>query len=305
MVHKIGMDYRQIIKTRKNKKSLPLIGRLKKKINVQAAKDQLLPLLKENEEKLKNGLLELDPSATEHTYDLKKKDGEDFIDNYDEFYKRYSAIGFQEMTDEAKNMGFKMKKAVSDFTPVQRLKGMTNTASEFYHPYYDERNYTKPTNYCTDYINEFLHSFKSISCRSAVVALHPGRFITKHFDIGAEYITRLQIPIVTNENAVIGVKTTNGWNEYHLPADGSIFLVNAGVEHYAINSGNDVRYQIRVCLQSQEDLEDIEDYEPTNFVSDEEFNQHPCSGNNKKYKNILKESLKEFNLEKSGKANLE
>ena len=56
MVHKIGMDYRQIIKTRKNKKSLPLIGKLKKKINVQAAKDQLLPLLKENEEKLNNFL---------------------------------------------------------------------------------------------------------------------------------------------------------------------------------------------------------------------------------------------------------
>ena len=301
-MHKIGMDYRQIIRRRKNKKNLPLLGRLKKKIDVQAVKDQILPLLKENEEKLKNGLFELDPSATEHTYDLKNKKGEDFIDNYDEVYKRYSAIGFQEMTDEAKEIGSKMEKAVSDFTPVQRLKGMTNTASEFYHPYYDERNYTKPTNHCTGYIDEFLHSFESVSCRSAVVALHPGRFITKHFDIGAEYITRLQIPIVTNKDAVIGVKAPGGWNEYHLPADGSIFLVNAGIEHYAINSGSDVRYQIRVCLQSQEDLEDIEDFKPTNFISDKDFIDHPCSGNNKNYVNITKESLNEFNLKKSGKA---
>lgn len=305
MVHYIGKDYREIIKTRKNKNSLPKIGRLKKTIDVQAALNQVMNLIKENEEKLNRGLLEMDPSSTEHTYDLKNSKGEDFIKNYSEVYKKYSVIGFQELTDQAKQIGSAMEKKVSDFSPLQRLRGMTNTSSEYYHPFYDERNYTKPTQYCTGYISQFLNSFKSTACRSGVVSLHPGRFITKHFDIGAEYITRLQIPIVTNPGAVIGVKTEGGWNEYHLPADGSIFFINAGIEHYAINNGDDVRYQIRVCLESQEDLEDIEEYSPVNFVSDQQFSTHPCSGYNPNYTNITKETLNDFNLDKSGKAKLD
>ena len=304
-MHTIGKDYRDIIKTRKNKNSLPQIGKLKKTIDVSAAYNQIFGLIKENEEKLNLGLLEMDPSSTEHTYDLKNSKGNDFIKNYAEVYKRYSVIGFQELTDVAKEIGNAMDKTVSDFTPLQRLRGMTNTASEFYHPFYDERNYTKPTQYCTGYISEFLNSFKSTACRSGVVSLHPGRFITKHFDIGAEYITRLQIPIVTNPGAVIGVKTAGGWNEYHLPADGSIFFINAGIEHYAINAGTEIRYQIRVCLESQEDLEDVEEFAPTKFVSDEEFSVHLCSGYEPSITNITKETLNEFHLTKSGKARLD
>ena len=304
-MHTIGKNYREIVKSRKNKHKLPLIGRLKKTIDLEKALPQIKSLIENNDEKIKSGLLELDPSASEHTYDLKNTKGEEFIKNYEEVYKKYSVIGFQELTDEAKTLGSRLSKKVSDFTPLQRLKGMTDTSSEYYHPFYDERNYTKPTVYCTDYVDEFLHSFKSVSCRSAVVALHPGRFITKHFDIGAEYITRLQIPIITNKDAVIGVKTDGGWNEYHLPADGSIFFINAGVEHYAINNGNEIRYQLRVCLESQEDLEDIEDFTPTRVVSNEEFEYHPCSGNDKYFTNITKQSLNEFHLEKSGKAKLD
>jgi hypothetical protein len=56
-------------------------------------------LIKENEEKINLGLLEMDPSSTEHTYDLKNNKGNDFIKNYAEVYKRYSVIGFQELTD--------------------------------------------------------------------------------------------------------------------------------------------------------------------------------------------------------------
>lgn len=302
-MHVIGTNYRPILKTRKNKKQLPLIGRLKKTIDIDAVKEQILHLLHENENKLD---LELDPSATEHTYNLKNKSGEYFVKNYDDVYKKYSTIGFQELSFEAKSLAASMSSNVSDFSPVQRLKGMTDTSSKYYHPHYDERNYTQPTEYCTGYIKEFLHSFKSTSCRSAVVALHPGRFLTKHFDIGAEYVTRLQIPIVTNQQAVIGVKTENGWNEYHLPADGSIFFINAGYEHYAINAGSEVRYQVRVCLQSQEDLEGMEDHTPSNFISDEDFVSHPCyGGSQNEFVNIAKQAANEFNLKQSGKASFE
>jgi hypothetical protein len=304
-MHQIGMNYRDIIKTRKNRHSLPPIGRLRKTIDLDSARTQIMHLIAENEEKISQGLLEMDPSSTEHTYDLKNKQGNDFIKNYDEVYKRYSVIGFHELTDEAKTLGNSMTKKVSDFTPVQRLKGMVDTSSEYYHPFYDERNYTKPTVYNAGYINEFLGSFQSNSCRAAVVSLYPGRFITKHFDIGAEYITRLQIPIITNPGSVIGVKTAGGWNEYHLPADGGIFFINAGIEHYAINRGDEIRYQIRVCLESQEDLEDIQPHDPVRFVSDADFEHHPCSGNDQSYTNITKETLNEIYLEKSGHARLD
>lgn len=299
------MDYRNIIKTRQTKRDLPLIGRLRKTIDIDAAKKQILGLISANEEKIKRHNLELDPSSTEHTYNLQNKRGEMFIKNYEETYKLYSAIGFHEMTDAAKLAASQISKPVSGFSPVERLKGMLDTSGPFYHPAFDERNYTKPTEHMSGYIQDFCDSFESDACRSAVVSLLPGKFISPHFDIGPEFITRLQIPIVTNEKAVIGVKTAGGWNEYHLPADGSIFFINAGWEHWAINGGDEIRYQLRVCLMSQEDLKDIEDYKPVRFISDAEFVLHPCSGNQPSSNNVTLQTLHEIDMDRSGKARLD
>ena len=276
MKHEIGMDYSDILATRKGKRDLPFVLKLKKKIDIDAAKDQLDVYLNQLAD---DKTFKYDKASTEHNYDLANTKGENFVANYEDIYKTYAKIGFQSLTNDALRVAANIKRKVEEYTPYERAKGMRHTSSANYHPYYDERNYTKPTEFYDGYFGEFLDSFKDEACRSAIVTLEPGKFLSPHFDIGPEYVLRLQIPLITNTAAVMGFrKDTDTWHEYHLPADGSIYCVNSGWEHYAVNNGFDNRYNLRVCLNGQLELADAEEVIPTQVFSHEVFSMRPESG---------------------------
>ena len=276
MKHEIGMDYSNILATRKGKRDLPFVLKLKKKIDIDAAKERLDVYLNQLAD---DKTFKYDKASTEHNYDLANTKGENFVANYEDIYKTYAKIGFQSLTDDALSVAANIKRKVEEYTPYERAKGMRHTSSANYHPYYDERNYTKPTEFYDGYFGEFLDSFKDEACRSAIVTLEPGKFLSPHFDIGPEYVLRLQIPLITNTAAVMGFrKDTDTWYEYHLPADGSIYCVNSGWEHYAVNNGFDNRYNLRVCLNGQLELADAEEVVPTQVFSHEVFSMRPESG---------------------------
>jgi hypothetical protein len=275
--HKIGIDYSEILTQRKTKRDLPLVARLHRRVNISALQKEISGLLELKQQSKDQGFATFDPASSEHNYHLKTVRGDSFIRNYDEFYQQYSTIGFQELSDEARLCAEKLNYSPSDLSPVVRLKGMKNTNFAKYHPHYDERNYTKPTRFFTGEVASVLNDFRAEVCRSALVCLRPGQFISSHFDIGPEYITRTMIPIFTNPSAVVGVRSGGGYYEFHLPADGGIYLINSGHEHYAINSGDQSRFQIRVCLNGQEDIDQLTEMEPVRFISDSDFSAHPCS----------------------------
>jgi hypothetical protein len=276
MKHEIGMDYSDILATRKGKRDLPFVLKLKKKIDIDAAKQQLDVYLNQLAD---DKTFKYDKASTEHNYDLANTKGENFVANYEDIYKTYAKIGFQSLTDDALRVAANIKRKVEEYTPYERAKGMRHTSSANYHPYYDERNYTKPTEFYDGYFGEFLDSFKDEACRSAIVTLEPGKFLSPHFDIGPEYVLRLQIPLITNTAAVMGFrKDADTWYEYHLPADGSIYCVNSGWEHYAVNNGFDNRYNLRVCLNGQIELAGAEEVIPTQVFSHEVFSMRPESG---------------------------
>lgn len=276
MKHEIGMDYSDILATRKGKRDLPFVLKLKKKIDIDAAKEQLDVYLNQLAD---DKTFKYDKASTEHNYDLANTKGENFVANYEDIYKTYAKIGFQSLTDDALRVAANIKRKVEEYTPYERAKGMRHTSSANYHPYYDERNYTKPTEFYDGYFGKFLDSFKDEACRSAIVTLEPSKFLSPHFDIGPEYVLRLQIPLITNTTAVMGFrKDADTWHEYHLPADGSIYCVNSGWEHYAVNNGFDNRYNLRVCLNGQLELADAEEFIPTQVFSHEVFSMRPESG---------------------------
>ena len=277
MKHIIGTDYTDIIKLAKNKRDLPFVLKLKNKLDIDKLQQELAYLLNLSKN---DSSFKYDKASSEHNYNLANTKGVNFVHNYNDIYKTYAKIGFQSLTDEALSLSKTIAKPVESFTPYERTKGMKRTNSADYHPYYDERNYTKRTEFCTPYINEILDGFGSDeSCRSAIVTLEPGKFLSPHFDIGPEYVLRLQIPIITNESAVMGFrKDPNTWYEYHFPADGSMYFVNSGWEHYAVNNGNENRYQLRICLTGQESLEGAEEFLPTSIFSHGVFCKRPESG---------------------------
>jgi len=255
MLHKIGNDYSEIIKTRKNRRDYPPVVKLNTKVDIERLRNEILSIQEKK----------LDQNSTETEYRLNKLNGEKFVNGYEEFIHNYSKITFHQMTKEAVKLANKLPD-IENYGPRERLKGMTNTASKYYHPNYDERNYTEYTEYAIGYIREILETFKSQTCRSAVVVLETGQTLSRHVDIGPEYIIRCHIPLVTNNEARIGFKIKDKWEEYHLPADGGIYAINAGLEHYAFNLGPK-RIQIRICLTDQQDLINYKTVEPVNVFS--------------------------------------
>ena len=268
MQHTIGYNYRDILKSRKTKKDYPHVAVLNRKLDIVRLQDEISALLLANS---------ADSNTTETHYRLNKVNGAKFIKDYETVIKNYSSITFHKITKHAEDYATSISKTIDEFSPLDRLKGMVDTGSKFYHPLYDERNYTELTSHATGYIKEILEGFESTSCRAAIVVLRPGQRISRHFDIGPDFIIRLQIPIFTNTECSMGFKTHNGWAQYHLPADGSMYAVNAGVEHWAMNTGASTRFQLRICLTSQEDTNNMHELAPTSFITDNEFNGHLCS----------------------------
>ncbi len=268
MQHKIGYNYREILKTRKTKRDYPHIGKLPAQLDILRLQQEVSALLDRDLQ---------DANTTETHYRLNNHAGDKFIKEYDSVIQHYSSITFNKITSEAADYAASLTKTMEEFTPLDRLKGMVDTGSKFYHPYYDERNYTDFTEHATGYIREILDGFKSTPCRAAIVVLRPGQRISRHFDIGPDFLIRLQIPIFTTPSAIMGFKTDTGWAQYHMPADGSMYAVNAGIEHWAMNTSDAVRYHLRICLTSQEDTAGMTEFPPLSRITDTDFVGHLCS----------------------------
>lgn len=268
MQHKIGNNYKEILKTRKTKRDYPHIAKLQTKLDISRLQKEVADLLAKNLS---------DSDTTETQYRLNNHNGTKFIKDYDSVIKNYSSVTFNRITREAAEYAATLSKSMDEFSPLDRLKGMVDTGSKFYHPYYDERNYTDFTEHATGYIREILDGFKSTPCRAAIVVLQPGQRISRHFDVGPDFVIRLQIPIFTYPGALMGFKTETGWVQYHMPADGTMYVVNAGIEHWAMNTSDTTRYHLRICLTSQEDVDIIEEFCPLSYITDLEFEGHLCS----------------------------
>jgi len=300
--HSIGLDYTSIIQSRKKKRDLPLVGKLNFTFDVEKLTEELSKFIEFNS-LISYNETGKDKASNENNYNLKNKNKNLFINNYKEIYKLYAVVGFQSLSDEAVLLAETTDIKMEDLSPYDRARGMRLTASRYYHPHYDERNYTKPTEYYKGYFKTVLESFSDEVCRSGTVCLHPDKFLSPHFDIGPEYVVRLHIPIITNELSILGLRSKtdkNLWEIYHLPADGSIYFINSGYEHFAINEGVNSRYHIRVCLNGQQSIEDLVCIKPDYVMTDIELQNKPYSGKYQDTKNnYTGVSLKEIDLDKN------
>lgn len=122
-------------------------------------------------------------------------------------------------------------------------------------PEADERWYRKVKDDVPPYLQEVLDTFKGAH-RTRFANLAPHSDVKPHIDYDTLYGVRLHIALNTNDECFNG-----GWDkagkEYkqHIPADGSVWLVNPGVKHYATNGGDTPRNHLIISLDSQEVLE--------------------------------------------------
>lgn len=118
-------------------------------------------------------------------------------------------------------------------------------------PKADERYYGKVKDDVPPYLKEVLSTFPGAH-RTRFAALAPNSEIKPHIDYDTLYGVRLHIALETNEECYNG-----GWDKdgneikQHIPADGSVWLVNPGVKHYAVNAGESTRSHLIISLDSQ------------------------------------------------------
>jgi hypothetical protein len=121
----------------------------------------------------------------------------------------------------------------------------------------DERWYGKIKDDVPPYLREVLASFKGAH-RTRFANLAPNSEVKPHIDYDTLYGVRLHIALETNDQCFNG-----GWDKYggetkhHIPADGSVWFVNPGVKHYALNGGDTVRNHLIISMDSQKILENL------------------------------------------------
>ena len=121
----------------------------------------------------------------------------------------------------------------------------------------DERWYRKFKNDLPPYLREVLSNFPNFH-RSRFALLAPHNQVKPHIDYDTTYGIRLHIALETNDQCFNG-----GWDKdgnevkYHIPADGSVWFINPGVKHYAINGGDTPRNHLIISMDSHKIIEEL------------------------------------------------
>lgn len=132
------------------------------------------------------------------------------------------------------------------------IKGQKNIDE----PRMDERNYDKKNKYCNEFWSNILDTFKSPVTRAKFVIMHPHSEIKAHYDYNTDFCIRVQIPIFTNPDVKFVIERTEDKSieELHMPADGTGWFINAGMNHWVINDGDTKRIHLMLTVVGQDDL---------------------------------------------------
>jgi hypothetical protein len=124
-------------------------------------------------------------------------------------------------------------------------------------PKAEQRWFGKSKKDVPGYLAFVLNSVKGAH-RARFAQLAPQNRVKPHIDYDTLYGIRIHIAIDTNEFCYNG-----GWDHegqevrHHIPADGSVWFVNPGVKHYAVNDGKTPRNHLIISVDSQELLDPV------------------------------------------------
>ena len=116
----------------------------------------------------------------------------------------------------------------------------------------DERWFSKIKQDVPPYIQTILATIKGAH-RARFAQLAPMSSVKPHIDYDSLYSIRIHFAVETNSECFNG-----GWDsagnevKMHIPADGSAWLVNPGLKHYAENGGATPRNHLIISVDSQD-----------------------------------------------------
>lgn len=149
--------------------------------------------------------------------------------------------------------------SLTEFNPEYSLSARENHSGSVWdhriakqNPKADERWFGKVKKDCPPYLAEILGSIPGAH-RARFARLAPHSQVKPHIDYDTLYGIRIHIALATNTHCTNGGWTSEGREvRAHIPADGSVWFVNPGVKHDAINDGDTPRTHLIISVDSQE-----------------------------------------------------
>ncbi len=139
-------------------------------------------------------------------------------------------------------------------TARRRLRAMLQI-NEDYDPAVDERRYTQVVEAAKGhYIDDLRYRFEGDPGRTRFTKLRAGESIRPHVDSVPQHIVRAIIPVWTNDECSNGYRVKGDDFEAHLEL-GKVYVINAGLPHWAYNHGTTDRVHLIVTLNGCEDLQ--------------------------------------------------
>jgi hypothetical protein len=112
---------------------------------------------------------------------------------------------------------------------------------------FEENQFNKPTQIYNeqiksviDYLLSLPYNFELSRIRIALLAPHPEEESYWHQDSDGSTKLRLHVPIATNQQCLFEYKNIS----QHLPADGSIFVIDVSKQHRVLNLSQSNRYHL-------------------------------------------------------------
>ena len=236
-----------------DRKDFPLFQKMPMKIDLDLLKSELSIL------ETRNNWLDINPETKYYESLIKNRehllakfaDPDGSFSSYNQIvlteFDKETYVGISEQTveeiaDKSRNQKYgRYKKDVLEIVAEQNEKNYGKFRS-----FIDDLNYTK----------HILSSFKNKVTRARFARLKSGADIKPHIDNNVGYGVRYHLALETNDECYIAIRKNPKLNfEYfHIPADGHLYYINVGFEHFAINKGNSDRVHLVIGVNGLDDL---------------------------------------------------
>lgn len=132
-----------------------------------------------------------------------------------------------------------------------------NPINSRYLPEADELNYGVRNELVQGILADILDSFESKITRVRLAYLSPGFEIKPHVDYDPSYIVRYHLPLITNEDVIMGFERQGKTLTYQLPANGKLYFFNSGIKHWVKNNSNIGRLHLIIDVHGQTELQHL------------------------------------------------
>ena len=254
----------------KKRHHLPLMAKLNLKIDIKKLKKEFFDL-GYNDWSLYDGLKKSNASENGlivrrvlleyflNKDEIKQKNNEEVTEG-GEAYKMLCLTDYNNKESMDK---ISIKDYLKDTTPqslARKLEKISDPKHPMYMPEADEKNYDMRNSYCKGYVNEIMDYIETNIghvTRTRYAVLMPGEEIKPHRDINTDKAIRIHIPLITNGDCVFGVQGKNRNIEEHLEADGHLWFLNQGFNHWVKNNGTEPRVHLVFSVVGQNSIDNV------------------------------------------------